>query len=269
MGIGDYLTIGKPDEKKTITIETNPIDAVAHAYRLWQKYDHVNCNYKQVLNEAERIVAPLDAILPETIGDEYIQAIQTIDRKLHTGLFYTALLNIGKQQRRLHITIPHVALLGYGLRKGTMEVHAYTTEVGEYATGGCIIAHEWVLGAGIKSHNTLYVAYKGIQYPQEGGCNNIFIIHNRFILGHTHNLYIILLEKCARIYSDEHAAYVGKPGLIVRIDELVGRLCPKWVQKRAKLQKLVRNVRVATQNGIEVNEDIVRNLSKNIGNLCR
>ncbi|MBI4441295.1 hypothetical protein HY639_03945 [Candidatus Woesearchaeota archaeon] len=100
-----------------------------------------------LLEEACRIVEPFVDSLPAVLGKEYVLPLYDMKQTHghyagYGGLFYTALLNMGKDERILVTTISGIGLWGYRLKKGriilaSMQPSTYDF-IGEAATGGII-----------------------------------------------------------------------------------------------------------------------------------
>ncbi len=150
-----YLGIGKPDEKAHVEVKTNPVQTVANAYKLWIKFveKHQQLSPENLfLEEAERMLSPFDAILPDRFDKEYFKPIDSVrDCNIYrySGIFYTALLNIGSTERK--ITVPNeitiikdeMSYFGYKLKKGTLELYARDFHAGEEMQGGTLIYRGW------------------------------------------------------------------------------------------------------------------------------
>lgn len=258
MGIDDYIGIGKPEEKSTIEVRINPVQAVANAYLTWQKYEGMD--NKQRLDEAEHMLASLDSILPETLGEEYC-----IAREKQAGIFYSALLNMGNQKRRLHVPLQNINYLGYGIRKGTLEIYEHAMRVGVKACGGCIVCHKHVLSLGDGSTNTVFVAHKGVFYTE--GRDNTFISHTQrpmyILLGNKYFSFVddsthIVMPQCFRTLRKDMFTQVGA---------VLGSWAPKWLRKEVKLHRLTEKVRLITLK--KADEDKIRAIVKSIEDIYR
>ncbi len=155
MGLDDYFGLGKPDEKKQSEQQTNKF---VDAFNEWEKFIlsvkkpiFAGCwvidfdFFDYLLQSSMTVLEPYEHALPESIEHE-VFLVEKLEKgyKPYAGFFFTALLNVGSKNRK--VTIPasyrDISFLGYGLKKGTLELFADgKNEIGFRAEGGRIINH--------------------------------------------------------------------------------------------------------------------------------
>ncbi|MBI4441266.1 hypothetical protein HY639_03800 [Candidatus Woesearchaeota archaeon] len=146
----EYDGLNKPDEKEVRT-SVDAVQAVSSAFTIWKLFvarhiDEVLFPRKEInmlmLEEAIRIMTPLQDILPDVIDEPYFAPIETMGKyKRYGGLFYSGLLAVGKP-RILRVTkkTPATDFWGYGLQQGVIDIDAAGTDhTGYFARGGLLI----------------------------------------------------------------------------------------------------------------------------------
>lgn len=118
----------------------------------WKLSEHVGMPLPDILLEdAVRVLVPYAELSLPLIDGPFLAPIQTLPEthKEYAGLFYTALLNTGKEERKLIIPkeVPPLCFWGYKLQKGYIDLYANSLYyVGYKAHGGSLNNYGMTLG---------------------------------------------------------------------------------------------------------------------------
>ncbi len=147
--------IGMPEEKARVEVSANPLELVSSAFQLWLGFaekNFPNCTalgdksaLDSLLEEAVRLLSPHQRILPDVIGNEYLELSRHISASvfLYTGLFFSALMNVGDACRNFVVPkdAPPTQYHGYRLKKGVLVVHEDIAQIAEMAEGGNVTSY--------------------------------------------------------------------------------------------------------------------------------
>ncbi len=142
-----YDGLTKPEEKATIEVETDPVHIVRSAYSLWMQfverpvYDLRDDKlYDSLREEAIRLLAPYEKLPMEITDKAYFTVINDFHGKAFwfSGIFYTALAELGNRHLVVPKDIPSVKLFGYKMSRGKLDILASAEQIGKYSSGGHI-----------------------------------------------------------------------------------------------------------------------------------
>lgn len=191
MGIDDYFGVGKPDEKKAIELNENPVQLIANALASWElcleritpKYYGIfdEAMLDEMYEEATRLLRPYENLHLPVISKQHFIPLEVLPygHSYYCGIFYTALLNTATNERKM-IVPAHInaGFFGYRMQKGVMELYADSASSGLRASGGTIFSYGTNSSFAQEASGGVFVNYGR---PRHFGCNargGLFINRN-------------------------------------------------------------------------------------------
>ncbi len=186
MILDKYAGVEKPQEKQNIPLGTNYLEVVTNAFTVWSHlllktaapYPGAGIMQRDFL--LEEAVRFLPVRLPPVVSEKsYFQPIETLpfSHRPFAGLFYTAMLEKGVEKLIVPGDAKDIALWGYKMKTGTVDVLADSRSIGVRSTGGICINRGCVANFAAEAEGGIHVNYGVVHYYGSQAKNIIFINH--------------------------------------------------------------------------------------------
>ncbi len=154
-----YDGLSKPEDKQVIEVKQNLLESITNTFTTWSSlvtaharpYYHysmlngIGSEIDLLYNEAVRLTRSLKSIIPRSMTDRnYFLTIPERGYRAYTGLFYSALFNVGMEDMVVPPHVTNVGFWGYKIRQGQLHLLADSIHAGSCATGGIISNHGYV-----------------------------------------------------------------------------------------------------------------------------